>query len=200
MYMYKHRWNCLSLHVAHMSGSLHFEWVVSHIWMSEFHITHMTEWVLYHTHDWVSASHVARIMSHKWMSGCWSSCHIHENVSASPCCEWVMSHIRMSKLHGMYFRYVPATEWSSSDEMTPTWTFLLQRVAACCSVLQRVAAYCSVLQRGAACCSVLQRVAVFCSVLQRVPACCSVLQRVAAILGEGAESRWLPRYFVSTHC
>ena len=83
--------------------------------------------------------------------------------------------------------------------------YLLQRVAACCSVLQydasdccnrlanmiefstesntvlqRVAARCSVLQCVSACCTVLQCVVASCNVLQYVAVCCSVLQCVVA--------------------
>jgi len=50
-----------------------------------------------------------------------------------------------------------------------TGGYVLQRVAACCSVLQRVAACCNVVQcnavRVTGCCSALQCVAVRCSVL-----------------------------------
>ena len=68
-------------------------------------------------------------------------------------------------------------------------TYVLQCVAACCSMLQHVAACCSTLQHVAVCCAPRELllphvnicVAVRCSALQCVAACCSMLQRVAII-------------------
>jgi len=57
------------------SASLRCEWVMSHMWMSECHVTYMNEWALLmslnscHTYEWKSVC----LLSHVWVRGCFSS-------------------------------------------------------------------------------------------------------------------------------
>ena len=159
MYMYMYMYICICIYIyvyiyVHTYTFIFIDRItlvfMSHIWVVLFalneSVTHLNEWVPCHTYEWVSAFHVTQFMSHIWMSGCLSSCDVHECVSASLRCEWVLSHIRIRKHQRMCFRYVPATEWRSRDEMTAMRTCVdTQYVAVCYSVLQCVAVCCSVL-------------------------------------------------------
>ena len=136
-----------------------FEWVMSHVWMSQCHITHMNEWVL--------------LMSHE-------SCHTCEWVGVGRHVTYMSAWVLLPAVNESIHTY----EWGSSRECV-SGTYQRQNEGAatrwlplglvCCSVLLCVAARCSLLQRVAACCSALQRVAACCSTLQRVAARCSDL-------------------------
>ena len=116
---------------------------------------------------------------------CVAVCWCHLNVCVAVCC----CGLQCVRVCCSVLLCVAATlyEWAETR-----WLLL---ACVCCSVLR-----CSELQCVAVCwCHLDVCVAVCCSVLQRVAVCCSVLQCVAATLNEGAETRWLSCYLVSTH-
>ena len=130
IYIFMYRSNDFSLHVAHMSGSLRFEWVchayewvsaMSHIWMSLFVLLMPHNWC--HTCEWVGVClHVTHISAWVLLFAVNELCHTYEWGSTRWC------------VLGTYQRHNQAAE-----------TRWLPHGCVCCSVLQCGAACCSAL-------------------------------------------------------